>query len=424
MDTVLLGLSFQTLLSVMASALGCGLLIGLERERNNLKENTPSFAGLRSFAICALLGAVCFLLHLAVGIFGAFSVTVFCFYSLIKQTQDIGTTTELAFLMTYFIGALCVFNIPLAAGLSVVLCLILMAKHSLHYFAGNWIQHYELRDGLFLLALILIALPLMPNKAMWGTVLNPYVILKLLIMILSVQTLAHIAKRLLPNNKALMLSSLASGFVSSTATIASLGMEVRSGQADAKSNAGAGLISCVATLLQLLIIVAGINFAWFKVLLFPCIMGITVLLIFALLLIHLSKTTTDQQAAIQTKATHMDSRMFSIKKALIIVITLTVIQVAVYGLNLLFGDRGLIIATFFASLFEVHAAMATVVLQGTPQQMTLVYALMIGLTAHAFSKSINAFLTGGKKYFLYFAPAQILHMLILIVVFWMVIQQF
>ena len=67
------------------------------------------------------------------------------------------------------------FNVPLAAGLAVVLCLILMGKQSLHYFAGNWIQHFELRDGLFLLALILIALPLMPDQAMWGTVLNPYV---------------------------------------------------------------------------------------------------------------------------------------------------------------------------------------------------------------------------------------------------------
>ena len=78
-----------------------------------------------------------FLLHLAVGILGAFSVTTFCVYSLIKQKQDIGATTELAFLMTYLIGALCVFNVPLAAGLAVVLCLILMGKQSLHYFAGN-----------------------------------------------------------------------------------------------------------------------------------------------------------------------------------------------------------------------------------------------------------------------------------------------
>ena len=67
--------------------------------------------------------------------------------------------------MTYLIGALCVFNVPLAAGLAVVLCLILMGKQSLHYFAGNWIQHFELRDGLFYWH-FLIALPLMPDQAM------------------------------------------------------------------------------------------------------------------------------------------------------------------------------------------------------------------------------------------------------------------
>ncbi len=134
--------------------------------------------------------------------------------------------------MTYFIGALCLWNIPLAAGLSVILTGLLMTKHTMHGIVSQWITEAELRDGLFLLALVLIALPLTPNTALWGNVLNPYVILKLLILILSVQALAHIAKRLLSSSNALMLSAIASGFVSSTATIASLGMEVRAGRGD------------------------------------------------------------------------------------------------------------------------------------------------------------------------------------------------
>ena len=89
--------------------------------------------------------------------------------------------------------------------------------------------------------MLLIALPLTPNKALWGAVLNPYVILKLLTLILAVQALAHIAKRLLSSKNAMLLSSLASGFVSSTATIASLGLEVRNGRAEAKANAGGSI---------------------------------------------------------------------------------------------------------------------------------------------------------------------------------------
>ena len=103
--------------------------------------------------------------------------------------------------------------------------------------------------------------------------------LKLLTLVLAIQALAHIAKRLLSSRHAMFLSALASGFVSSTATIASLGIEVRHGRADAKENAGAALISCVATLMQLLIIVAGVSFTWLKILLLPSIIAIIILII-------------------------------------------------------------------------------------------------------------------------------------------------
>ncbi|MCG4787656.1 MgtC/SapB family protein, partial [Roseburia faecis] len=64
--------SYNDFLTIIAAALGCGLLIGLERERSQQRENQNSFAGLRSFAICALLGAVCFLFGPYFGIAGAF----------------------------------------------------------------------------------------------------------------------------------------------------------------------------------------------------------------------------------------------------------------------------------------------------------------------------------------------------------------
>lgn len=412
LNMLLQSLSFQELLTIMLSALGCGLLIGLERERHKNNNNEQSFAGLRSFTITALLGASCFLLHLYIGVIGAVAVSLFCVYSLFQQKQDIGSTTELAFLMTYIIGAICVWNIPLAAGMAVLLTIILMGKQTLHQFAGKTIQSYELRDGLLLLALILIALPVMPNKPLWGAVLNPYIILKLLILILIVQSMAHVAKRILSNDKALILSALASGFVSSTATIASLGMQVRSGQASAKLNAGAGLISCIATLLQLLLIVLGVSVEWFKFLLIPSLVGIGILCIAAGFLIY--RTPPADNSTSINEIQEIDSRMFSIKEAVIIAVSLTLIQAGIYGANLLLGDSGLILGTFLASLFEVHAAVAGVVIQGNPHNLTLIYAVMIGLAAHAVSKSINSFVTGGWKFFLYFAPSQILHMLGLI----------
>ncbi|MEG6546815.1 DUF4010 domain-containing protein [Acinetobacter bereziniae] len=401
--------SYHDLFTIIAAALGCGLLIGLERERSKQRENQRSFAGLRSFAICSIFGAVCFLFGPYFGIVGALITGAVVAYSIKNQTDDPGVTTEIAFILTYFIGGMCLWNIPFAAGLSVILTILLMTKHSMHGIAGKWITESEFRDGIFLLALLLIALPLTPNKPLWGSVLNPYVILKLLTLILAVQALAHIVKRLLSTKNALLLSSLASGFVSSTATVASLGLEVRNGRADAKANAGAALMSCVATLLQLMIIVIGVSISWFKVIVLPSLLAITVLVIFALWLMR------NTQPIEANKST--DSRMFSLKEAAIIAGSLTLIQAGVYGLNLLLGDAGLIAGTLLASLFEIHGALATIVIQGEPSNAVLSLAFLLGLAAHAVAKSINALISGGGRYALVFAPIQILHMLIFIVIF-------
>ena len=296
---------------------------------------------------------------------------------------------------------------------------ILIAKQSMHGIASQWITESELRDGIFLLALLLIAQPLVPNKPFWGPVLNPHVILKLLTLILFVQALAHIAKRLLSSKNALLLSSLASGFVSSTATIASLGLEVRSGKANATTNAGAALMSCVSTLIQTLIIVIGISFAWFKLIIFPTLIALVVLAVWAFILLR--------KAEPSTASPELDSRMFSLKEAIIIAGTLTLIQAGVYGLSLSLGDAGLIAGTLLASLFEIHAAIAAVIVQGEPDSahMTpLLIAFLGGFAVHALAKSVNSAISGGLRYALAFVPAQLIHMAIFITLLWLNIHWF
>lgn len=404
----------QNLITASTAALGCGLLIGLERERNKQRQNQHSFAGIRSFAICCLLGVICFSFGPFMGIIGALIIGGISIISIPKQIEDLGVTTELAFILTYFIGGLCLWHIPYAAALTVVLTFLLVTKDSMHGVAVKWLTEHEFKDGIFLLALLLIALPLTPNRDLWGSVLNPYVILKLLILILAIQALAHMAKRLLHSRHAKFLSALASGFISSTATIASLGVEVRQGRAAAKENAGAALISCVATLVQLLIIVAGVSVSWLKILLFPSIMAMIVLIIPGIWLIR--KTQSEEEVKLT------DTPMFSLKEAGIIAVTLTIIQVLVYGLGLWLGDAGLIAGTVVSSMFEVHAAMAAVVMQGSPTNPILLLALLLGLATHAISKSINAAITGGFQYALAFVPIQIIHMTVLIVLIYTMIN--
>ena len=182
---------------------------------------------------------------------------------------------------------------------------------------------------------------------------------------------------------------------------------------DAKSNAGAALMSCISTLVLLFIVVGGVSWDWLKILLLPSLVAMLILAACAFILLHKAEPAKNQESPESS-----DSKMFSLKEAVIIAAALTLIQAGVYGLEILLGNAGLLAGTLFASLFEIHAAMASVVIQGDPSNTRLIYALLLGLGAHAVAKSVNAAVTGGFKFSLYFAPVQILHMAVLIGILW------
>ena len=194
-----------------------------------------------------------------------------------------------------------------------------------------------------------------------------------------------------------------------------IGVVKINGEVDARSNAGAALMSCISTLVLLFIVIGGVSLIWLKLLILPSLIAIAILALCAYWLLRKAEPVEEIEPE--------DSPMFSLKEAAIIAGTLTIIQAGVYGLELLLGDSGLIAGTLLASLFEIHAAAAAVVIQGEPTNTSLLYAMMLGLGAHAVSKSINAAISGGLKFALYFAPVQILHMAILIGVLWWMVQR-
>lgn len=398
----------------LAAALGCGLLVGVERERRKGRGPARALAGMRSFAVTSVLGCACMLAGgLALTVVGAALVaglSVAAYWR--SRSRDPGVTTEIALMLTFVIGALCVRALPLAAALAIGLTALLAARRPMHRFARHWLSAGEMRDGLLLGALALLALPLMPDRPLWGPALNPYVITRLLVLLLGIQALAHLAGRLLLTRHAMALSAFASGFVSSTATIASLGMKVRQAGAPAKASAGAALLSCVATLAQTLVVAASISGAWLKLLWLPASAGALVALLWGGWLIRSGSPGETDDSEEAGKRPSPAERMFSLREALTIAALLTGIQAAVYGLGLWLGDAGLLAGTLLASLFEVHAALAALFVQGPPGSAggaALVRAVALGLAVHALAKSVNAGLSGGAAYARAFIPGQWLH---------------
>lgn len=394
--------------SALAAALGCGLLMGLERERRKGRGPGRSLAGLRSFTLASLTGAACMLLgQVWLAMVGAAFIAALGVIAYWRdRSDDPGVTTEIALLLAYLIGALCTWSVPLAAALTVVVTGLLAAREPMHRFARDWLQAGELRDGLVLCALALIAVPLLPDRALWGPVLNPRTTATLLVLLLAIQALAHVARRLLQARQALVLSSLAAGFVSSTATIATLGVAVREGRADAKAQAGAALLTCVSTLLQWLAVAAAVQPRWLAVLWLPALAAGAVVAAWALWLVrrHVAQDPAGPPAG--------DARMFSLRNAAFVALLLTAIQAAVHALSLGWGGAGLVAGVLVGALVDLHAATAAVLVQGPPPPAgppTLVYALMGALVVHNISKCVTAGLSGGRAYLQALAPGLLVH---------------
>lgn len=266
---------FSTALAVLASAAGCGLLMGIERERRKGAGPDRALAGVRSFTLAAIGGATAALTGIpalmAVGAALVAALTVVAYAR--DRSGDPGVTTEIALLLAYLIGVTCARDQLLAAALAVVVTGLMALRDTLHQFANQWLQPGEVRSGLILAALALLVYPLAPDTPLWQGVLNPQVMVRLVIVLLVIQSLAHVAKRLMQARHALALSALASGFVSSTATIASLGMEVRTGHSAPRAHAGAAVLSCVATMVQIAVVAATVQPQWLARLWLPALAG-------------------------------------------------------------------------------------------------------------------------------------------------------
>ena len=402
---------FYAALAALASALGCGLLMGIERERRKGRGPHRALAGVRSFTLVCLAGAVAALSGSAVllGVVGAFVAALGVVAYVRDRSQDPGVATEIALLLAYLIGVVCASNRLLGAALAVVVTGILALRGPLHEFSSHWLQPGEVRSGLALAALVLLVFPLVPNEPLLQGLLNPQVVLRLVIVLLVIQSLAHVARRLMQARQAVALSALASGFVSSTATIASLGMEVRAGKSNARAQASGAVLSCVATMLHVLVVAATVQPQWLQRLALPALAGGVVAGAWGLWLLRDAGEQTAAPAALAA-----DAPMFKLRDVLLITLLLTGVQVGVRWLDRTQGDAGMLAGALLAALADVHAATAAVLmhaLPGQPAALGVEHALMAALLVHAVSKSVVAWVSGGGAYALAVAPGVLAHTL-------------
>lgn len=239
-------------------ALGIGLLIGLDRERAKGTGPQRAAAGVRTFMQIGLVGAVSHLVgEIALLVAGAFVALAILASYRRSRSHDPGLTTEVAMLVTFLLGVLAMSDTPLAAGLGVVVALVLAGKSRLHRFARQALTAQEMHDVLLLAAAAFVVLPLLPDRTIdpWDAI-NPRKLWLLVVAVMAVSTAGYVALHAFGSRLGLAFAGLAGGFVSSTATIAAMANRSREAPLSSAAFASAAMVSNVGTIIQLTIVLA------------------------------------------------------------------------------------------------------------------------------------------------------------------------
>src|SRR5688572_25784269 len=153
-------------ISSIAVALGVGLLIGVEREKRKGTGPGRAAAGVRTFAITALLAVLAALsgsnLLLGASALGVVALSVAAY--LRSHRDDPGLTTEIALIATFVIGALAASRPMLSASCGVLVALLLYLREKLGSFVQEKLTDQELLDALLLAAAALVILPILPEE--------------------------------------------------------------------------------------------------------------------------------------------------------------------------------------------------------------------------------------------------------------------
>ncbi|GAB4233659.1 MAG: MgtC/SapB family protein [Acidobacteriota bacterium] len=236
-------------IKAFAEALLIGLLIGSERYKGR-REGEFQTAGVRTFPIISLLGAACSLVHeplLTTAVFASLVVFLALGYSR-DPSESYGLTTEMAALLTFWLGYLVADHEVLIISTSIVVVILLASKKPLHEFVRRQVSEQEFFDTLKFLAVVFVVFPLLPDRYLgpFGF-FNPRRIWFFVVLVSSISYLGYILMRLLGGRRGLFASAVLGGLVSTTAVTLSLAQRSRE---DERAAPLCGVVAVLANSVQ------------------------------------------------------------------------------------------------------------------------------------------------------------------------------
>jgi uncharacterized membrane protein (DUF4010 family) len=368
-------------------ALGLSFLIGLERESSGFATKGRVFAGVRTYSLIGVYGFSCGWLvsinlpyALPVGMISLTALAIVGYLAKLKH-DFVGWTSEVAALLTFVMGAMCLLTdiwVPLALG--IVGTFLLSEKAMIEKYVES-LNNAEFLAVVKFLLITLIILPVLPNKEYTEFNLNPQKIWRIVVLVSTVGFAGYFLVKKFGDKAGLWLSGLLGGIVSSTAVSIAAG---RIAQHSPDRSVNALQSTILASTVMYIRILALIWFIkpdfvahiWLKL----------VLLALIGLLLSIHKETKAPVSDIRPVQTVKNP--FEIKPALIFASLFVILSVVTVLAKNIYGNAGLLTLSGIVGVTDIDPFILSVVNQGSLIQTLAISAIIISMMSNTIVKGV------------------------------------
>ena len=337
----------------LAVALMVGLLLGLDRERT--ERAGRRFAGIRTFPLIAISGALATLLRepmgplLLVVSFVAVVAVAVVSYARSAVLGEVGATTEIAAIVAFLLGVVAgTGQLVMAGAAGVGVAVLLAAKVRLERFSRA-LSTEELWAVLELAVISVIVLPLLPRTGFgpWQ-VFNPFEIWLVVVLVTALSFSGFVAMRLLGDRKGLVVTGFIGGVVSSTAMTLSMAERSRGGEALARPTASAAVLASTVMCARVAVL-AGVVNVGILALLLPTLLTMGAV---GLLAARLVAGSGDRELGPPVRRL---VNPFSLRAAITFAVVYALVKLAVRGALEYLGNTGMLVAATLSGAADMDA---------------------------------------------------------------------
>lgn len=345
----------------LATAIAVGLLIGLEREQSKPEQAGRSLAGVRTYPIFALVGALATMLEPAsmwlplVALLGVFALVAVSYSADVRREANHGVTTEISVIGTYLLGALATSKgvvepmadrLILVAGLGVAITFLLSSKQFFHGFASR-VSRDDFFATLKFLIVAVIVLPLLPDRSIGPLgAINPRNLGILVVTISGLSFIGYVAMRLYGAKRGLLFGAALGGLVSSTAVTLSFANRTKQEPKLAPVAAGAIAVAWTIMLGRVGVLVVLVEPSLLRTLAIP--LGAMIAAALVGLLLTFRRTDGDDTVLELQNP-------FELGSAIKVTLMFGLVLLATKSANHYLGDQGLYLASALGGTTDVDA---------------------------------------------------------------------